>query len=784
MEYPIPSNDTSPTLLRSPLPPSLANLNVAVGGAYPDRAKEKVLSECHRVLTEVFGHSGYKGKQKAIIEAAVRAADVLVVAPTGMGKSLCFQVPAAAEKSGITVVVSPLLALMRNQVESLRQKSVSVVSLNSETSTLQKQEICDDLLSGHPSNRLIYITPERLCTADFMHLLDGVYAEGELNRLVIDEAHCISEWGHDFRRDYRRLAMFRRRFSSVPIMALTATATPEVQADIIRSLRMSEDRLYRALHPLNRGNLFYEVRYLADPDSVSQMAQIFEYITTLYRRRNRPSSGIIYCRTRATCNELSRYLRAKGINSKPYHRGITSNTLDKTLKEWSIGGTGEGGVDVVVATIAFGLGIDKGDVRYIIHYDISKSFEGYYQETGRAGRDGLPSKCILYYSRQDALEVQRWIQNAKEARMEQDGPPPSQRASHSLAALFKFAESIDICRHVSICRYFGEDINADDAEAVRRYCNNMCDVCKYPDKTKRRIGKLNTQIPLNPESTRDNNSRRAGTDDADGWRANENGRVSRGPQPIGQKTSTGTSGPRSYGTTKRAGPESDRDQAIRNAKKPKVSYAPALVTKPFASTSSLNKPFKTPFRTPFKNPIPPGSPRPPSPQPELHSVSDNEVEFVEHADAAMDVAQDVQAVVDLMHVPDITVELEASFSSKIPMVARLHSFNDIRRTLCGILMLDTYQEKCWATLDALHLSVPSREGIISAASKELEFSAMSLCSTKDGYRERVHDTMVLIREEVRTLLTAVGFGAEDEDARDVFDLLKRLCRSHVKRVGK
>ncbi|GLB38647.1 putative helicase family. RecQ subfamily protein [Lyophyllum shimeji] len=775
--------------LGSPLS-SFSNLHVAGGSdgvAYTDKATEIALLECHCVLTEVFGHSGYKGKQKAIIEAAVRGADVLVVAPTGMGKSLCFQIPAAAAKSGITVVVSPLLALMQNQVESLRRKSVPVASLSSETSALQKQEVRDDLLSGHPSNRLIYITPERLCTSDFLHLLDGVHAEGELNRLVVDEAHCISEWGHDFRRDYRRLSMFRRRFSSVPIMALTATATPEVQADIIRSLQMSEDRLYRALHPFNRENLFYEVQYLADPDPASQMAQIFEYITTLYRRRKRPSSGVIYCRTRATCSDLSQYLRAKGINCKPYHRGIPSNTLDKTLKEWTIGGSGEGGVDVVVATTAFGLGIDKSDVRYIIHYDCSRSFEGYYQETGRAGRDGLPAKCVLYYSRQDARAVQSWVQNAKEARMEQDGPPPSQRSTQSLAALFKFAESIDVCRHVSICRYFGEDINADDAETVRRYCNNMCDICKYPEKTRRRIRKLNTDVPLKLEAPCDSSSRRSTTDNARGWKMNENGRVSRDPPAIAHRTSTGTSGPRSFGMTKRAGAEGDKAQAI--AKKAKVSYAPAIVTKPFASTSSLNKPFKTPFRTQSKNPAQPVPPRPPSPQPGLASTSDTEeVEFVEDEDTVMNAAQDTAAEVAMMpssmDVPDIVVELDASFSGKIPMDARLRGFNDIRRALHVMLILDPRKDKSWAALDASHLSAPSREGIISAAAKELEFSAMSMCSTQNGYRERVADTTTMIRKDVPILLSGVGLRVEDEEGpQDIVDVMKRLCRSHLTRVG-
>ncbi|KAG8816951.1 hypothetical protein FRC18_000746, partial [Serendipita sp. 400] len=335
------------------------------------------------------------------MDAAVLGADVLVVAPTGMGKSMCFQVPAVAERHGVTIVVSPLLckyilvfysrllmhylpALMKDQVAKLRHINVPVYAFTSETSKEERDEIIKDLKSGHPKARLLYITPEKLCSSETNQLIAKVHAQGELNRLVIDEAHCISEWGTDFRQEYRKLGLFRDRFPSVPIMALTASATPVVQDDIVSSLKMSRDHLFKVVHPFNRANLFYEVQYHSPTTNV--LEAVSDYILKLYKRRGAPSTGIVYCRTRQGCDEMSQHLRSRGIGSRPYHRGLPPKTLDKTLAEWE---SEDLGVHVVCATVAFGMGIDKADVRYVIHADLPKSFEGYYQETGRAGRDGL-----------------------------------------------------------------------------------------------------------------------------------------------------------------------------------------------------------------------------------------------------------------------------------------------------------------------------------------------------------------------------------------------------------
>ncbi|KAJ3855546.1 P-loop containing nucleoside triphosphate hydrolase protein, partial [Lentinula lateritia] len=434
-----------------------------------------------------FGHSDYKGKQKEIIEAAVAGRDVFVLAPTGMGKACPFH---PIQASGMTLVISPLLALMKNQIEGLRRKSVPVASLTSDTPPDEKEEINQALMSGHPKTRLLYTTPEKLPRPDFLKLLRIVYNKGELNRLVVDEVVSLQEWGHDFREEYRRIGIFRQNFPDVPVMALTATATPSVVNDIISSLQMKGCDLF--VHPFNRHNLYYEVRYTSSSNELSKMAEICDYICGLHRKRGKVSCGIIYCRTKKTCDSLSGYLRSKGLASRPYHRGVAKGTLAKTFEEWSIpGGSESGGIDVVVATVAFGLGIDKGDVRYVIHYDIPKSFEGelFLSYGCRAGRNGVPSKCILYYSREDLSEVRRWVVDSHSSRVQKAEdfrfPAPSQRSISSLEKLAQYAENTDVCRHISICRFFGEDIDDKDAELVKQYCKMMCDVCKYPEKTKR-----------------------------------------------------------------------------------------------------------------------------------------------------------------------------------------------------------------------------------------------------------------------------------------------------------
>ncbi|EJD48868.1 ATP-dependent DNA helicase [Auricularia subglabra TFB-10046 SS5] len=476
------------------------------------RREQNAFIDCHRVLTKTFGYESFRGKQKEIVQAAVRGNDVLVVMPTGMGKSLCFQIPAIADTHGVSLVVSPLLALMKNQVKRLEQLQVPVQSWTGETPEHMRQEIIRDLQSGHPRTRLLYITPESMSRPQFRGVLKVVYQQNELNRFVVDEAHCISEWGHDFREEYRKLGNFRQMFPDVPIMALTASATPYVREDIIRSLGMENDQLLTVVHPFNRHNLFYEIRYMPSTwDQEAQMKHVQEYIQKLHDKRGCPSSGLIYCRKRDTCNELAAFLRKKGINAKPYHKGLGAATLDLTLRQWeeTTDGQGAGAVDVAVCTVAFGMGIDKPDVRYVIHFDLPKSFEGYYQETGRAGRDGNSAKCILYYSRKDALSIRALQQRARNERVAkvslEAAPESGERSAESLAALLHYAEDTSVCRHVSICRFFGEEVNDKDEKIKSTYCNKMCDVCKYPAKTTARreamscAAYISTQTVLQPD---------------------------------------------------------------------------------------------------------------------------------------------------------------------------------------------------------------------------------------------------------------------------------------------
>ncbi|KAF5334309.1 hypothetical protein D9611_014135 [Ephemerocybe angulata] len=557
--------------------------------------------QCERVLKYTFKYSSYKGKQKEIVGAAVAGKDVFVLAPTGMGKSLCFQIPAIAANA----MVSPLLSLMQNQVEALRDKGVSVASLCSATDKKEKAETEKDLASNSPETRILYVTPERLKMKEFLCLLDNLQQNGKLNRLVVDEAHCISEWGHDFRGDYRRLGNFRENYPDVPIMALTATATEDVKRDIIRNLGLSRKNLYVALHPFNRANLYYEVRYLSDPSDLFKMDDIHNWIMRIYHRRGRTCSGIIYCRNRKGCDALTAYLRTKGVMAGAYHAGIKTPTLNSTLDKWM-----NGGVDVVVATIAFGMGIDKSDVRYVIHYDLPKSFEGYYQETGRAGRDGVVAKCVLYFcgcllpsfcleaaedsvgvAREDCIDVKKWVMMPKDRpfKGECEGPPPTQRASDSLAALFKMAENPKLCRHVAICRYFGEEIDEKDEDVVKTLCNQMCDVCKTPERTVRHQAKLN---PIDTSALLETKPRAPTITNLE----RQNALISRTLSSVAPNANGSRLGmaQRVGVGIKRTGSLSGGDPEASKRVKLGLDLAPALVTRPYTSVGGLKKPFKAP----------------------------------------------------------------------------------------------------------------------------------------------------------------------------------------------
>jgi len=340
-------------------------------------------------LSKYFGFTTFKGNQEAIIRNILAGNDTFVLMPTGGGKSLCYQLPALI-LDGTAIVISPLIALMKNQVDSMRSFVVEdgvAHFLNSSLNKAQIQKVKQDVTSG--VTKMLYVAPESLTKEDNIQFLKQI----KISFYAIDEAHCISEWGHDFRPEYRRIRPIINEIGNAPLIALTATATPKVQSDIQKNLSMLDATVFKS--SFNRSNLYYEIR-----PKVNAVKEIIKYI-----KNNTGKSGIIYCLSRKKVEEMAEILKVNGIKALPYHAGMDASTRsdnqDKFLMEE---------VDVIVATIAFGMGIDKPDVRFVIHYDIPKSLEGYYQETGRAGRDGGEGQCITFYSYKDIQKLEKFMQ--------------------------------------------------------------------------------------------------------------------------------------------------------------------------------------------------------------------------------------------------------------------------------------------------------------------------------------------------------------------------------------
>ena len=399
----------------------------------------------HSKLKEFFGFDSFKGDQEKIISHLVAGNDAFVLMPTGGGKSLCYQLPALVME-GTAIVISPLIALMKNQVDAIRGFVAGndgiAHFLNSSLSKAQINEVRDDLLSG--VTKLLYVAPESLSKQENIDILKEI----RISFYAVDEAHCISEWGHDFRPEYRRIREIIEGIGIAPVIALTATATPKVQSDILKNLGIQDARVFKS--SFNRPNLYYEVRDKSDPKK-----EIIRFI-----KQNPGKSGIIYCLSRKKVEELAELLNINGIKALPYHAGLDARTRaenqDKFLMEE---------IDVIVATIAFGMGIDKPDVRFVIHYDIPKSLEGYYQETGRAGRDGGEGKCIVFYSYKDIQKLEKFMQ----------GKPVSEQeiGKQLLLETVAYAES-NQCRRKLLLNYFGEDYPEDNCGA--------CDNCLNPKK--------------------------------------------------------------------------------------------------------------------------------------------------------------------------------------------------------------------------------------------------------------------------------------------------------------
>ena len=401
-------------------------------------APERVATLKH-TLKEVFGYGYFRGTQEAVIHNVLSGNNTFVIMPTGAGKSLCYQLPALVVP-GTAIVISPLIALMKNQVDQLEAFGVNAQVYNSTLTKTEMTRVRKDVMNG--SVRLLYVAPESLTKDETIAFLQKT----SISFVAIDEAHCISEWGHDFRPEYRKIrGIIDNLGGNIPIIALTATATPKVQLDIQKNLQMDDASVFKT--SFNRTNLYYEVR--AKHNTKKQLIQ--------YVKQHKDKAGIIYCLSRKKVEEIAELLRVNDVRARPYHAGLDQqvriNNQDAFLNEEC---------DVIVATIAFGMGIDKPDVRFVVHYDVPKSIEGYYQETGRGGRDGLEGNCLMFYSYDDILKLEKFSK---------DKPVTERDNAHQLLAeMTNYAESA-VCRRRQLLHYFGETLNED--------CG-FCDNCRHP----------------------------------------------------------------------------------------------------------------------------------------------------------------------------------------------------------------------------------------------------------------------------------------------------------------
>jgi ATP-dependent DNA helicase RecQ len=407
------------------------------------------MAELQAALKRMFGFDRFRTGQEAVVRDALAGRDLLALMPTGGGKSLCFQLPALLQP-GVTLVVSPLIALMQDQVRLLRDNAVAASFINSSLDAAEVSRRTAALLRGE--YKLLYLAPERLLLPEF---LDGplrtLSESPGINAFVIDEAHCVSEWGHDFRREYRQLSLLRRRHPGVPMLAFTATATPRVRIDIVAQLALREPALH--VSSFNRPNLFYQVRAKSKQTNAELLAQI-----------RRGGAGIVYCLSRRRVDELALQLQSEGIRVRPYHAGLDAAARRDNQEAFI-----RDDVQVIVATIAFGMGINKPDVRWVVHYDLPKTLEGYYQESGRAGRDGDPARCTLYFGAADIRTAEFLIQQKIDpdtgAALEEE----QRIARQQLRQVLNYAESTE-CRRAIQLRYLGETFAAPCGA-----CDNCCE---------------------------------------------------------------------------------------------------------------------------------------------------------------------------------------------------------------------------------------------------------------------------------------------------------------------
>ena len=384
-----------------------------------------------QVLHDVFGYSSFRGEQQAIVEHVTAGGDALVLMPTGGGKSLCYQLPALL-REGVGIVVSPLIALMQDQVDALKQLGVRAAFLNSSQDAEEAREITAQLMRGHL--QIVYVAPERLLMSGFLTLLEEIEEGAGIALFAIDEAHCVSQWGHDFRPEYRKLTVLHERFPHVPRIALTATADAPTRAEIIERLKLEEARQF--VSSFDRPNIRYRV---------TQKANARQQLESFLEREHANDAGIIYCLSRRKVEETAEWLKSRGWDALPYHAGLDASVRNQNQRRF----LREEGV-IMVATVAFGMGIDKPNVRFVAHLDLPKSMEGYYQETGRAGRDGLPANAWMTYGLGDVVSMRKMLDS---------GDAPEERKQverQKLDALLGFCESTS-CRHQTLLRYFGEE---------------------------------------------------------------------------------------------------------------------------------------------------------------------------------------------------------------------------------------------------------------------------------------------------------------------------------------
>jgi ATP-dependent DNA helicase RecQ len=401
------------------------------------------MSDVLPTLQKYYGYTSFRPLQEEIIQHILDNKDTFVLMPTGGGKSLCYQLPSLV-MNGTTVVISPLISLMKDQVDVLRQNGVRAAYLNSSLEQPEQFAIQQELADGQLS--LIYVAPERLVQDSFLSILKTI----PINFFAIDEAHCISQWGHDFRPEYRKLDIIRKYFPDKPVTALTATATPRVKEDIVAKLKLRDAKIFQA--SFNRPNLSYTVIPKQNP-----FDQVMEYVS-----KHPTDSGIIYCQSRATVETVAAHLKEAGISALPYHAGLSDEVRSRNQEQFI-----RDDAQIIVATIAFGMGIDKPNVRYVIHYNLPKTLEHYYQETGRAGRDGLASECLLLFNYADRFAHERFIRE-KEDIVEQN------MAIQQLNTVIEFAQNTS-CRRAQLLQYFGEETNITNCAS--------CDNCTIVRET-------------------------------------------------------------------------------------------------------------------------------------------------------------------------------------------------------------------------------------------------------------------------------------------------------------